>query len=133
MDRGPGSGIGFELDCEPVDLFALEAELQAPASGRDPARIDALLDPDFREFGSSGAVYDRRQALSALCSGPGVDVHVEMSDLEATPISKSVMLLTYHALKRDRQGAEVSRSLRSSLWRLTEGRWKVVFHQSTLR
>ena len=121
------------MDREPVDLLALEAELQAPASRRDPARIDALLDPNFREFGSSGAVYDRRQTLSALCSGPVVNLHVEMSDMGAIPLSETVVLITYQALKRDRLGAEVSRSLRSSVWRLTEGCWKIVFHQSTPR
>ena len=51
----------------------------------------------------------------------------------AIPLSETVVLITYHALKRDRLGAEVSRSLRSSLWQFAEERWSIVFQQSTPR
>jgi len=113
----------------PEDLFVLEAELQAPASRHDPAQLDTLLDPDFREFGSSGGVYDRRQTISALQSEPDLGHDLEMSDRAATAVAENVVLLTYLAMKRDRQGVEVSRSLRSSLWRRINGRWMILFHQ----
>lgn len=116
---------------EPIDLFALEAELQAPASRRDPTCLEALLDPTFQEFGTSGVVYDRLATLSALQSGSLDDQTIEMRQRTATAISEDVVLLTYQALKRDRLGAEVSRSLRSSLWRRTDGCWSMLFHQGT--
>ena len=113
------------------ELFALEAELQAPVSQRDPARLEALLDPNFREFGSSGLIYDRQKTLSLLLTELTQEHQVEMSDKETTAISDGVVLLTYQAVKRDRKGAEISRSLRSSLWRRSNGRWTIVFHQGT--
>ena len=113
------------------ELFALESELQAPVSQRDPARLEAMLDPNFREFGSSGLVYDRQTTLSLLLNELVQDHQVEMSDKVMTSVSDAVVLLTYQAVKRDRNGAEMSRSLRSSLWRRSNGRWTIFFHQGT--
>ena len=115
------------------ELFALEAELQASASRRDHARLEALMDPDFREFGSSGAVYDRLSIISLLLNEQSDEHDIEMFDQVATPISDSVVLLTYQTVKRDRRCEEISRSLRSSLWRRSNGNWTILFHQGTKR
>ena len=115
------------------ELFALEAELQASGSRQDQARLEALLDPNFREFGSSGAVYDRLSSISLLLNERSDEPDIEMIDKVATPVSDSVVLLTYQAVRRDRRGDEISRSLRSSLWRRSNGGWTILFHQGTKR
>ena len=115
------------------ELFALEAELQASASRRDHARLEALMDPDFREFGSSGAVYDRLKSLAVLLNERSDDLRIDMYDKVATQISDTVALLTYQSVSRDRRGVEISRSLRSSIWRLSNGSWTILFHQGTKR
>jgi len=113
------------------ELFALEAELQASGSRRDQARLEALLDPSFREFGSSGAIYDRLSIISLLLNEHSDEHDTDMLDKVAMPISDTVVLLTYQAVKRDRRGEEISRSLRSSLWRRSNGNWTILFHQGT--
>jgi hypothetical protein len=93
---------------------------------RDPAALRALLDPEFREFGASGRVYDREEIIRALGAGGDVAAGAaEVSELAAVKLSADVVLVTYIA-KRD---ARVS--LRSSIWR-RRAEWTLLFHQGTV-
>jgi len=104
-------------------VLALEQELLDPAVRRDRARVAALLDDDFVEFGKSGRRWDKAAVVAALSQeAPGDAPNV--TDVDATTPAPGVVLLTY-AL-RD--------SWRSSLWlRNTEGAWRLRFHQGTPR
>lgn len=117
---------------EPIDLYPLEAELQAQLNRRDRGRLEALLDPSFREIGSSGVVYSREQTILALLSEAPIDRQIEMSDKRSMRVSKDVVLLTYRAVTLDPGRAETTCSLRSSIWRWSDGAWSIVFHQGTV-
>jgi glyoxylase I family protein len=50
---------------------------------------------------------------------------------EAKAMARSVVLVTYRAVRFGEDGAPAARSRRSSLWRREKGEWRMVFHQGT--
>jgi ribonuclease HI len=103
---------------------ALERELAGPDARSDIGRIGVLLHPDFMEIGSSGRVWTRDAMMMALEEDPGH--HTELEILGADRIGTSAVLLTYRSYSRS------GTVLRSSLWVLDGGRWRLRFHQGTL-
>ncbi|MFN4161852.1 MAG: DUF4440 domain-containing protein [Stenotrophomonas sp.] len=110
-------------------LETLERALHDPMVRCDVARLAALLDADFSEIGSSGICYGRAAAL--------VDIPAERSQVEIVSDDYAVSLLAPTVAQvRYRSwyvidGVRQREVLRSSLWRLREDAWRVVFHQGT--
>ena len=50
-------------------LRQMEEELHRAVTQRDPAPLEALLHPDFEEFGRSGKRYDKAEILRGLSTG----------------------------------------------------------------
>jgi hypothetical protein len=95
-------------------LRRLEEELLNPEFRRSPDQVGALLSDDFVEFGSSGGVYNKQQVIEALeQEGPGV------------------ILVTYRTIQEGGPETTQKSRLRSSIWKLIEDRWQMVFHQGT--
>ncbi|UKA59599.1 ribonuclease HI family protein [Arthrobacter sp. FW306-2-2C-D06B] len=108
-------------DAETVIL--LEKELLRPDVRGDLGRTGILLHPDFTEIGSSGRVWSRDELMMALEGDPGETAEVEI--ISAERISGNAMLLHYRSYGR------TGSALRSSIWLLDDGRWRLRFHQST--
>lgn len=92
------------------------------------SRVDSaeLLDPQFREFGASGRVWNRESILDMMSgqdeSAPTTD------DIAAVRLASDVILLTYRAHRPERT------TVRSSIWRRLEGEpWRLFFHQGTVQ
>lgn len=113
--------------CE--ELLRLEQRLADPEVRRAPAEMAALLEDDFREFGSSGWVFDKQAILEALRDEDPVEI--TLRDAEARVLAPDVVLLTYRA-RCQRVGTGVAKhTLRSTIWRRREGTWRAFFHQGT--
>ena len=110
-------------------LRALEEELLQPAVRKTASRVDALLGEDFIEFGSSGRVFDKHDIIDILRSES--PARRSLTDFRALPLGPGVVLTTYRATSYGASGEQPIHSLRSSVWRLLDGRWQIVFHQST--
>jgi hypothetical protein len=108
-------------------LRSCEEALLDPAVRRDRARVDALLDQDFQEFGSSGRIWTRAQTLELLATE--TYAAPSMTDFECVLLSEAVALLTYRTV-RAQPGAQDS-ALRSSVWTNRSGTWRIRFHQGT--
>ena len=102
---------------------ALERELAGPDARSDIGRTGVLLHPDFMDSGSSGRVWTRDAMMMAMEEDPGH--HTELEILGADRIGTSAVLLTYRSYSRS------GTVLRSSLWVLDGGRWRLRFHQGT--
>lgn len=101
----------------------LERELLGPLVRGDIGRTAVLLHPDFMEIGSSGRVWTRDAMMMALEEDPGERTDIEI--LGADRIGTGAVLLTYRSFARS------GTILRSSLWVLDGGRWRLRFHQGT--
>jgi hypothetical protein len=101
-----------------------ELRLLQPQVRQSRAEVDALLDPEFAEFGASGRRWSRPEILASL-AGEERETAVAAHDLHAVRIAEGVVLVTYVSDDGER------RCNRSSLWRLTPDGWRVYFHQGT--
>jgi len=110
-------------------LRTLEEELLQPDVRKTATRLDALLAEGFIEFGSSGRVFDKQDIIDSLRSES--PARRSLTDFKALPLGPEIVLTTYRAVRYGALGEQHIHSLRSSVWRLLDGRWQMVFHQGT--
>jgi hypothetical protein len=111
-------------------LFDLEKKLLDPSVRLNRDELERLLSPNFLEFGCSGRVWDRNGIVQALVSGPSNPV--EAFDFQSRELAPDVVLVTYKTKKTNADGSPYA-SLRSSIWKLVEDEWQMIFHQGTKR
>ncbi len=110
-----------------AELRALEDSILDPAVRSDPARLRALLAPDFTEFGAGGRVFDRDGIVAALAAENARPAR-RARGFKVRPLGHDAALTTWRVERSD--GTE---TLRSSIWqRQADGAWRIVFHQGTL-
>ncbi|SDD56762.1 MULTISPECIES: DUF4440 domain-containing protein [Kordiimonas] len=90
----------------------------------------SLLSDGFREFGASGRVFGKEEILELLAKEPGGDSYL-VEELNVTRLGPETALVTYRIPPRMVAGSERAASLRSSIWRMEEGVWQLLFHQGT--
>jgi len=109
-------------------LRELEDRLTNPSSSETPETLAALLAPEFREFGSSGRIFETSVVLEGLLAGGRA--RVTFDAFHVTSVVNDVALVIY--ISRSAPGPGWKRpALRSSLWRRGKGSWQLVFHQGT--
>ena len=113
-------------------LRHLEEQLLWPEVRSSAEQVARLLADDFIEFGSSGHAYDKQQVIDALRQEtPDPTIRISLTEFVARRLAPDVVLVTYRTIQRGgSDGPERSR-LRSSIWKMIEGRWQMVFHQGT--
>ncbi|AOY68691.1 nuclear transport factor 2 family protein [Xanthomonas euvesicatoria pv. euvesicatoria] len=112
-----------------VQLRTLELRLLDPQQRADVQVLEALLDPAFVEFGTSGRRYTRSEVIAALRAS-GVAAEYCAEDFECARLAPDLAQVRYRSVER-RQGVE-RQALRSSLWRSNAAGWQLLFHQGTL-
>jgi hypothetical protein len=106
-------------------VIARELELQPSETRRTPSDVDRLLDPESREVGASGRLWTRAETVQQLACGTGEDPPIHVSEMHGRVLSPTLVLRTYRSERAGRH------SRRSSLWRDSDGRWRVLYHQGT--
>ena len=110
-------------------IRGLETELLRPDVRSNPGRVADLLAEDYLEIGESGRRYAKSDVLEALKTEAGTDFTID--NFTAIPFGPDTVLATYLVRKFIRKSRRESSSRRSSLWRRSDGCWKMVFHQGT--
>jgi hypothetical protein len=87
------------------------------------------LAADFFEFGRSGVVWNRQQTIEALAQEPLMERSIR--DFTTRLLSEGVVLVTYRSVLRDPVNSKEWHAMRSSVWKLIDGRWQITFHQGT--
>jgi hypothetical protein len=108
-------------------LFELEQRLGQVGQKLSAEDAFSLIADDFHEFGASGRVWTKAEIIRAMSQWDPIERTVE--DFAVRELSASVCLVTYKAIRHNRQCAPFS--LRSSLWRNNGNKWEIVFHQGT--
>ncbi|HEV2054894.1 MAG TPA: DUF4440 domain-containing protein [Methylomirabilota bacterium] len=107
----------------------LEAELVSADVWRSREALEARMTPDFVEFAAAGRVYDRAALVAALLGKePGAR---RVEDFTVRELAPTIALVTYRSVIDRPSGDPPSISLRSSIWRLEDGRWRMTFHHWT--
>ncbi len=106
-------------------VVELELSLLTAAVRRSRTQLEALLDPEFREVGASGRLWTREDIIADLVDGNGGD-SMQAVQVEAHDVAQDVVLVTFLS---DPGGRAAHRS---SLWRLSGGHWRMLYHQGTL-
>lgn len=105
-------------------IVHLEKELLTPQVRENFFTLDSILAPDFFEFGSSGTIWRKKDAVEG-----GLSLReMTLSDFDIHPLAEGVMLATYHVHDKTRN----QKTLRSSIWRKNEDQWQLFFHQGTI-
>jgi len=104
-------------------VVALERSLLTDEVRSDPAAVAALLDPGWSEVGRSGRSWTREEVLAEI--GP-LASPVELEVIAVDRVADGVLLLRWRGTS-----AAGDRTLRSSLWVRSGGRWLQRFHQGT--
>ncbi|MFJ7336980.1 DUF4440 domain-containing protein [Streptomyces sp. NPDC101110] len=115
-------------DHNPAVESAMEGELAllTPEIRCSPERVGALLHPEFHEFGASGRHWGRAAIIASLAATTEpAGRRVAVSALRGVQLAPDLVHLTYDT------EYDGSHAHRSSLWRRTEGRWLLWFHQAT--
>jgi hypothetical protein len=105
-------------------LHTLEERLFHPDREADRKALVPLLAEDFKEFCSSGKIFNRQQTIDVLMSSaprPATIHHFYVEQL-----AENVALATYRAT------TTTAVSHRSSLWVFRDKRWQLRFHQGTI-
>lgn len=105
-------------------LFQLENKLLLPEIRTSKEEVMNLLSDNFFEFGSSGKVLYKDEDISEATLGI---VKMTMSDFEIHSLSEEIVLATYRIYNE----LNNQHSLRSSIWKVVDGQWKMHFHQGT--
>jgi len=90
--------------------------------------LDMTCD-EFWEVGASGNIYTREFVITTLLeryADPNYKDEWKTQNFKLTPLSDDHYLLTYELF----QGLRFTR--RSTIWRLENGSWKILYHQGTV-
>lgn len=105
-------------------LHSLEERLLHPDRETDRRALTSLLADDFKEFCTSGRIFNLQQLTHALVSS--TPRAATMSHFYVTPLADGVALATYHI------ATAVSTSHHSSIWVRRNNHWQLLFHQGTI-
>ncbi|WP_087001763.1 DUF4440 domain-containing protein [Rhizobium sullae] len=115
------------------EIRSLEEALHRPEIRRSRTAVEALLAEGFVEFGASGRAYRRAEIIDLLVQeNDGEDAGELLTyDYALSSISSDAVLLTYRTRRTRGDGSE-RHVLRSSIWKLSDLGWKMLFHQGTV-
>lgn len=114
-------------------LYQLEERLLQPDVRQSAAAVADLLADDFIEFGSSGRIFNKQQIIESLQNeDSNAPIARSITDFKTLVLAENVILVTYRIVQHNSSSGKSKNSLRSSIWTLVDGSWKIVFHQGTL-
>jgi hypothetical protein len=110
------------------DILNLERQLLLEDVRNSADRIAELLADGCVEFCSSGKIYRYARGDTFPFGKQG---NREIVDFKAEELADGIVLATYRLLKHEGSNDDIRASLRSSIWKITDGKWKMIFHQGT--
>jgi len=111
-------------------IYGLEMRLLQPEIRCSAEEISRLLSENFVEFCSSGHVWKYHKG-DVIDPSSVSSIKYDISDFSIEILSDEVLLARYISHKTDEKNGTKTLANRSSIWKLIENRWKMVFHQGT--
>ena len=119
------------MDAIAMHILQLENSLLTSEIRKSPQKIAGLLIPDFIEFTSSGSEYYYKNGDVFQEQNDNSNLDWEIVDFKIRELATDCILATYKAVKHSELDKSKKYSLRSSVWKHCDRKWKIVFHQGT--
>lgn len=113
-------------------ILQLESDLLESETRKSPQKINEILADDFIEFTSSGSEYHYKSGDVFQEENDNNELFWEVVDFKIRQLSYDCILATYKVIKHNESNENKKYSLRSSIWKYCDGKWKMIFHQGTL-
>ncbi|ADL50278.1 DUF4440 domain-containing protein [Clostridium cellulovorans] len=113
-------------------IFQLENQLLKSEVRKSSKRINEILTNNFVEFTSSGTEYHYKNGDIFQDQNDTDSLNWQIINFEIKELSEDCVLALYKVIKHDEIDENKKYSLRSSVWKCSDGIWKMVFHQGTL-
>lgn len=110
-----------------AELTRLEEAMWTAGTRFDASFQEERFASDFFEFGRSGRIYARGQAI--LIGGEEIKARLPLDGLRIRRLDASTVQVTYNS--HVEYDGIVEHARRSSIWTKTEGGWVMRFHQGT--
>jgi hypothetical protein len=124
----PGEDDPMQIADDDRDtLTRLEESMWREETRFDAVFMEAILAPDFFEFGRSGRTYTREQTLAM--PRVAIEAKLPLASLRIRLIDEDTAQLTYDSAVT--HGGVTAHGRRSSIWSRSKGGWQMRFHQGT--
>lgn len=113
-------------------IFQLEKDLLKSEIRKSSQKIKEIIANDFIEITSSGSEYYYKDGDIFQEVNDNCELIWEIMDYKVKRLSDDCILAIYKVIKHSESDERKKYSLRSSIWKYYDGKWKLVFHQGTL-
>ena len=113
-------------------IYQCECELLKSEVRKSSEKISELISTEFIEFTSSGKVASYKYGEVYQDANDNTEIDWEIRDFSIRELSDECILAMYKVIKHDEVDENKKYSLRSSIWKFLDGKWKMIFHQGTL-
>jgi hypothetical protein len=114
----------------PVEL---EIELLSREARSSAARLSELLDDSFFEIGQSGATFRKADIVIGLPLEASSSEILRATEMQERSLGDGLIQLIYRCEAADSASDAIIRySWRSSIWRKSNSKWQLLFHQGTM-
>lgn len=112
-------------------ILQLEGDLLKSEVRKSSQMISDILADDFIEFCSSGNEYHYKNGDTFQEQDNIKELCWQIVDFKTKELSNDCILAMYKLIKHDEPNENKKYSLRSTIWKYIDGKWKMVFHQGT--
>ena len=112
-------------------ILQLEKDLLKSEVRKSSQKINEILSDDFIEFCSSGSIYHYKNGDIFQEKDDEIENNWEILDFEIKELSGNYVLALYKVIKLNEKDENKRSSIRSSIWKLYDGKCKMIFHQGT--
>jgi len=95
-------------------------------------KINEILANDFVEFCSNGSEYHYKNGDIFQAQDDNNTLRWQILNFEIKELSNGCILAMYKLIKHNEVDENKKYSLRSSIWKYYDEKWKMSFHQGTL-
>lgn len=113
-------------------ILQLETDLLKSEVRKCAEKINNILANDFIEFTSSGVEYHYKNGDVFQELNDMNQLYWEISDFNIKELCEDCILAMYKVIKHNELNENKKYTLRSSIWKCIDGKWKMIFHQGTL-
>lgn len=113
-------------------ILQLENDLLKSETRKSSQKINELLANNFIEFCSNGKEYHYKNGDVFQTQDDRNTLCWEILNFEIKELSNGCILAMYKVIKHNEDDENKKYSLRSSIWKYYDEKWKMIFHQGTV-